>query len=406
MYRYDKGQMFEIDRASTARQWVMTAGGMFQPYERELVDKFRGKYFPAMQEGDKTWLFFNPDDFEALMDGYGVREEYDHVELPKYFERLSPAPSGGAWVFNSSGSTQAGRLFGNRIIYLDVKGTPLGGKRINDIKEDAGGDLWFLAGREQPNLAYHYRLSSLKLDVGTVPKKCGRRLECSVAVTPRRMAGGIAFLSRLNGGEWTVHEDSEGSVALRFPQSGEYRCDIAGIKLSGKIKNSASFDIVAEVSLPETVVSATEQEPILVDSIEWIPPVSIQKSRDDVSAALLWRTGGSYWREVTENGLIMADVEPGVHAIEFAAEEEGFWRDQSPASIKIRFEPDYEKLANFYISGLLSDDNNRRANARKKLLELGDKGVPTIKRKLFEAERSGQIINELRRILNTLSQQE
>jgi len=143
-----------------------------------------------------------------------------------------------------------------------------------------------------------------------------------------------------------------------------------------------------------------------VDSIEWIPPVSIQKSRDDVSAVLLWRKRGNEWQEATEDGLITANLEPGVHVIEFAAEEEGFWRDRSPASIRIRFEPDYEKLTHFYISELFSEDNNRRLNARKELLELGDKGIPTIKRRLFEAERASLIIHELRRILNTLNQEQ
>jgi len=405
-YCYDKGQIIEIDNPEAKRRYSMTDGELVQLYERELVDKFPGEYFMIMQEGEKTWVFFNPDDFEELMDGYGVREDYDNLELPNYFKRLSPASSGGAWIFSSSGPSGASRLFGNRIVDLTVEGTPLSGKRINDIKEDAGGDLWFLAGREQPGLAYRYSLSSLKLDAGATPKNCGRTLECSVAVTPRHMAGGITFVSRLNEGEWTIHEDSKGPITIRFPKSGEYRCEISGIKMAGKIKNSASFDVVAEVALPETVVSISQREPVFVDSIEWIPPVSIRKSSDDVSAALLWRTGGGIWREVTEDGLAMAEMEPGEYVIEFAAEEEGIWRDQSPASVKIRFEPDYEKLIHFYISELFSEDENRKLNARKKLIELGDEATPIIEKKLFEAERARTLIYELRQILNTLKREQ
>ena len=405
-YCYDKGQIIEIDNPEAKRRYSMTDGELFQLYERELVDEHPDKYFMIMQEGEKTWVFFNPDDFEELMDGYGVREDYDNLKLPNYFKRLSPASSGGAWIFSSSGPSGAGRLFGNRIVDLTVEGTPLGGKRINDIKEDAGGDLWFLAGREQPGLAYRYSLSSLKLDAGATPKNCGRTLECSVAVTPRHMAGGITFVSRLNEGEWTIHEDSKGPITIRFPKSGEYHCEISGIKMAGKIKNSASFDVVAEVALPETVVNVSQREPVFVDSIKWIPPVSIRKSRDDVSAALLWRTGGSIWREVADDGLMMVGMEPGEYVIEFAAEEEGIWRDQSPASIKIRFEPDFEKLIHFYISELFSEDNDRKLNARKMLIELGDKGAPIMKKKLLEAERSRTLINELRQILNTLSREQ
>ena len=102
----------------------------------------------------------------------------------------------------------------------------------------------------------------------------------------------------------------------------------------------------------------------------------------------------------------MFRMEPGEYVIEFAAEEEGIWRDQSPASIKIRFEPDFEKLIHFYISELFSEDNDRKLNARKMLIELGDKGAPIMKKKLLEAERSRTLINELRQILNTLSREQ
>ena len=131
------------------------------------------------------------------------------------------------------------------------------------------------------------------------------------------------------------------------------------------MKNSYSFTINAEVLLPQAVLTDLEQQPILINSLEWVPPVAVKKSRNDVSASLLWRSSGSEWQKLSETGLLkLTSLDPGIHTIEITSQEEGFWQSLSPVSLIINFQPDYEKIISSYISEILSGDFQRRNNAQ------------------------------------------
>ncbi|MBN2138517.1 MAG: hypothetical protein JW720_11985 [Sedimentisphaerales bacterium] len=264
-YRYDRGQMVETSASKARSRWLMTSERLLQPYERALVDESPDTHFPVMYEDGKGKLFFKPDDFEMLMEERDTDETYDYAELPGDEQRLSPAPSGGAWLFTTSkfsNRLRIWRIFGNKMIGVGGAGisdTPIAWKRIRDIKEDSNGDLWFLTANRGIDLACRYKLSTLRLDVGTAPKTCGRELNLRVNVTPTRMTEGIRLLSRINKGEWTLHQESDTLVLLRFPKSGKYHCEITGFKLTGRIRNSVSFDILADVSLPESTATASQE---------------------------------------------------------------------------------------------------------------------------------------------------
>jgi hypothetical protein len=396
-YRYDRGQMEEVYPSLKEARDLLIGEKNLQLYERSLIDEYPAEYFPVMRESGEMKLFFDPDEFEAFVEGETSDEKGGYVEVPFSSERISPIVSGGAWIWDGGAPL---RLFAGRLYQLDFSGTPMSGKSVHDVKQDAEGNLWFRTSHGGSARAYCYHLSRIRLNVEQPPRRCGRELALKVSVEPERMADRLLLFTRTNGGEWCPVYADDGVLVFRFLSSGDYDCETTGMKFGGRLGNSPSFDVRAKVSLPDTILTAKEKEPILVETFEWIPPVSIHKTAENVPAVLLWRQAGGEWQRVSDDGAVsMAGLGSGTHELELCAEEEGFWRDPSPLPVTIRFEPNREAIVLSCLVDLSSADPKKQSEAKARLVELGEECVPILEEKLREAEDTARMVQPLREIL-------
>jgi len=403
-YRYELGQMVEVEPSLSQARALMIGEKCLQPYERKMIDTYPGKYFPVLREADKMLLFFDPHEFETSIEDEEARKRATSVALSQYTERISAAASGGAWIFGPSGSGLPSRLFGMGMYPISVGGTPLAGKPILDVKEDRAGGLWFFTRYAESTRVYYHDQGQIELNADRVPDTCERELVVKISILPERMAQGIRIFSRVNDGVWSPAGADAESCTLRFPTSGEYACQITALRMGGRIGKDVSFRVQADVRLPDTVLAGPQDEVFNVDTLEWLAPVEIRKTTEAKTVDLLWRITGGEWRRVAAGTTVvpMSGLDRGEYTIELCAQENKFWRDPSPVQARIRYTPNYEKIVSSCLLDLTSEDTGRREIARQELRDLGPKAVPILERRLQEAEEAAKQMGALREALREL----
>jgi len=226
-------------------------------------------------------------------------------------------------------------------------------------------------------------------------------------VLPERLRDGVTLFKRVNGGEWEPLDTGVTDCTFRFPASGEYLCEVTGLKLGGTIKKGVSVRVDAQVKLPDTVLTPAITSPVSVESLEWYMPVAARPTGEGVKTEIDWRVDDGHWQPLPEDRLLpLFRLEPGRYTVEVAAVEDGFWRDPSPIRLAIDYKPDYEAFAAHWVDELLSEDAMRRETAREKLSQLGKNGVQVLRRKLEEARKAARLVRELERVIRDMGAQD
>lgn len=406
-YRYDRGQMVEVRPPFSRTRRLLIGTTHLQPYERALAESFPGHYYPVLRANGAMRLFFDLDAFESAGEGLETEAWPASVELPRYTKRIAPAASGGAWVFGTGGSEPPSRLFGRERMQINTAGTPLAGKPLRDVKEDAAGGLWFLTYYGGLPRAFFYKQSGTRLTIENPPSECERSLRLKVHVYQEDQIDTVRLFTRVNAADWSAVVPEDSVCVFRFPETGHYRCEATGLKLGGRLESPPAFVVHANVKLPETKLTGRQIEHLSVDTMEWRPPVLIEKTSEEATPTLLWRIGAGDWRQASGDGPIsFADVEPGTYQIEFCAQEEDLWRDPSPLRLTVTFAPDYEKIVAAYLEQLTTGNAARRRHAMEMLSSLGVEAVPAMEHRLEEAERAALLVHPLREILEELRPKE
>ena len=95
-------------------------------------------------------------------------------------------------------------------------------------------------------------------------------------------------------------------------------------------------------------------------------------------------------------------MERGRHRLEFCAVEEGYWRDATPLSVEIAYEPDIERIVARLTEDLVSGDPKRSAAARETLRGMGEEAMAELERRLEEARKAAREASELERAVREL----
>lgn len=143
-YRYDRGWWVKAEPPLHELRLRMIGENGLQPYEREMIDAHPGKYYPVLYDDKKMYLFFSADEFEEGAENEDFRKSADFAELPSDAMRFSASRSGGGWVYFKGKHKMPLRLFQRKLYQVNINYTPLAGKQVIDIKEDAEGGIWFL----------------------------------------------------------------------------------------------------------------------------------------------------------------------------------------------------------------------------------------------------------------------
>jgi len=401
-YRYNTGQIEEVE---TSRAFML-GGKKIQPFEKSIVTQQPNAYYPVMQIGGEWRLFFDRDAFQKALKApvaWPSQSSSDaSVKVPRHFDRLIESPTGGAWVFMSQGAGAPSRLFGKQLRRIDFSKTPLSYKNIYDVKETPNGDLWFLTYYDQQTRLFRHRQSQLSLHFDTTPKSCGRELTVRVTAKPARFKEGLELFATLDGKFQAQTTPKSDVYRFRFPKSGEYRCAVSGIRLGGVVQNTDEFLVKATVSLPDTLWPGTSKE-VTLQTFEWQPSVSAKQTSADVTTQIVWRRDEGAWTLLPPDKIIpMVGCEPGSYRFEFRAEEDGFWKDDSPVVVSVQYEPDYERILTNYCELLLSSDPALQKKASERLIQIGPKIKSQLKQKLEEASNASKLVPQLRQIYSRM----
>jgi len=158
--------------------------------------------------------------------------------------------------------------------------------------------------------------------------------------------------------------------------------------------------------LPETIWESTGK-PIRVEEIDWHPAISAKPTAEGVDLRILWRADEGPWAPLYESGAIpMENLAPGRHKIDFCAEEEAFWRDATPVSLDVEFEPNYRRIVESSVEQVMGDDRPKAERARHVLLRLGPRAKPVIDEMQREAEEAARRLPQLRELKLELEEQQ
>ena len=255
-----------------------------------------------------------------------------------------------------------------------LDGTPLAHRGVSARHVDRKGNLWFWLGQESK--AACCRTGDLRVTArGAEDPRQSDRLAIRAALEPAFK--NVRYESRLSEAEaWQPLQTPAGvPVRVRFPHSGAYTCEVAAVVLGERLPHTARVTHTARVALPDTRLEFPPDtaEPLPVSRHLWRPPVAAVPTSFMRSKAceLVWRPAESSepWQPLDAGGSfpLRRLGTNGVYRLEFAAREEGFWRDDTPVRLTVRLALDDEGRLLVTLDNLLSSDASVREAARQQL---------------------------------------
>lgn len=398
-YRYDRGQMVEVPQSPGNEKLKLLGYNGFQPYEPTLVADAQPYHYPVLWDGSERRLYFSVKDAEAAAEG--ICSNAPFVVLSRYVEQLYPSARGGAWLEYFQGAGGPARIIANRRFDLDFSKTPIAGSLIRRAREDRVGNLWVESAPYAGTVhAFVYELGKVRLTHEPLPPVCGRTLSFGAKVLPERYESQANPLVRVSPSDW-VPAGSDGlQFTVRFPESGTYTVEVGALIMGSLLQSTPAFTLQATVALPNTIRTDASEGSILLDDPFWEPPIAGEKTVEGARLSLQWRVNGQEWQNLfTDSSCYLADLKPGSHVIDFAAEEDEFWTDPSPLSIPICYAPDYVKAVDRRVSDLLDSNPERQERASRELVQLGKIAPDVVERRLEAAEAEAKLVPLLRQIL-------
>jgi hypothetical protein len=243
---YDRGQIVDLDYPEGSTRWLF-GPNLFQPFEEELLKQHPELYTPA--ERDLTGVYHLLSRREG---GGAVRAgEPEYVrgaELePSRVHLYGRSLAGGYWA-TTLGLT---RIFGEKIVGCDFRGTPVTSLDLWGILDDRSGNLWIRTrGTGGAEAVFCKRLDGFKLTLKEVPTEVGAscRIE-AVPELPGLDAKDLRLFYRFKDGPWHGGE-AGGSVQVTFPGDGTYTIELLGMDPQGGTTPHVSTLVVKSVAKP------------------------------------------------------------------------------------------------------------------------------------------------------------
>jgi hypothetical protein len=304
-------------------------------------------------------------------------------------------------VFVETGEKLAPRP--DKTIVSDVlHGSPWAGRPFRARYTDRAGNLWLELAHEPRVVCY--RLANVRLSAQPHPVP-GESASLTIQAATLPLFTSATFAVRFGTtNEWLSLRTPSGKPAcIRFPCSGVYTCEVAATVFDVRLPQTVRFEYKAEVTFPETRLlgQQTQSEPIIVTDAAWRPPVEAVPTTFARRAVCqtVWRVVGSNraWTPLDADGHFpLRSVETnGVYQLEFAACEEGTWRDPSPVTLSVRVALDDEGLLLITLDNLGSNDPRIRSDAEQRLAQNSERWLPLLRRLQKQADQARQRLNTL-----------
>lgn len=396
-----RGRFEEIlvpEKTKTA--WLFGPRGL-QPYDSDLAAREPDRYFTAIVTAGEKLRFHLP-----VEQGKSRTLDLAHLNLGDEVSlggNLKPAFSGG--YFSAKRYGQVKRIFNGWIVNCDLRATPLQGRgdSVCGVLEDREGNLWFDMGLYQGARQIFFRRGgSVSVEVGVDRIQEGRSVDIPIRIQQPSWIPSEPIVFWRSGGSPWQRSPSAGKVTCRFRRSGDHEIELAALDARGALtKLRVPILVSADVSLPDTRLLVDGVVKLTDMAIE--APASLIPSGEGKKPKLLWRIRSGPWIPADPDGrMILGDLEPGLHHIVMAAEEEEFYRDPTPVTVMIQYEPDWEGIVSRRFEIILNGSPEEAQQAFTDLSFAGSPALSLLRNRLDEARRQACLIESLEEIIKKL----
>lgn len=376
----DRGQLVEFTNEQTRNEEYLLSESGLQPFDDDLYEAHPTEFFPARKTKDALYVF------DSLMNFHDFQEDNippRTVKFSGHFDCIWLA-EGGFWA-HSDNLCELQRCYEGLLLKVDLAVTPVAadfGASNCDAYEDANGDLWI---RRHETL---FHVKRPRLDTRIVAPQA---MECAspslrikfAGVSDGSVAEPLRYAWRLDGGPWstpTVQEHAD----LEFTRPGPHVFEVLCVGQMGNLDTTpATMKFNVELPVPEVRIVSAPQD--LVTDLNVAITCEIVKQFEGTAVTFQWRLDGGPWRDTQETTIRPSPLEDGEHLFEVRAVGDHKYIQAESASVTFTLRVDYEKAVALAVKGLSSADYAEREAASRRLVSLGDKCLPHLKRELKNA---------------------
>jgi len=376
----DRGQVVEFtDEHTRKREYLLGESGL-QPFDEQVYEERKAELFPARQVERTLYVFERLNDFQALTED---NIPAGATKLGEYLDHIWLAP-GGFWAHNDN-LLEIRRYYKGLLLPVDLTLTPVAGDLYGggcDILEDSAGDLWI----RRHNTLFRAKRPQLETQI-TAPQDTQCNSPTVRVSFTGTTAGGesepLLYAWRLDGGPWA--KVSEQNYAdLEFVQSGVHEFEVTAIGSMGNLDTTPAV-LKLDVTLPIPEVRIVSAPRDVVTDLDVAIGYEVVKRAQGSKLSFQWRIDGGPWHDTQETTVRPSGLEDGEHLFEVRAVENNKYVQTPPASARFTLKVDYEKAILAAIEGLRSPDYGQREAAARRLVSLGRRSVPYLKKALGSA---------------------
>ena len=376
----DRGQIVEFTNEHTRNQEYLLGESGLQPFDEQVYQERKAELFPARQVERTFYVFDGLEDFHAF-----TKENIPPgaVKLGQRADRISRA-DGGFWI-RSDSVPGVQRYYKGLLLSVDLSRTPAVGDfsaSAVDVFEKSGPELWI---RRQGTL---FRIKTPQLETQiTAPQDA----QCDSPTMRVSFAGTTAdgegeplmYAWRLDGGPWSG-PSGQSYADLEFVQSGVHEFEVTAIGTMGNLDTTpAVLKLDVTLPIPEVRIVSAPQD--VVTDLDVAIGYEVVKRSQGSKLSFQWRIDGGPWHDTQETTMRPSGLEDGEHLFEVRAVENNKYVQTPPASAKFTLKVDYERAILGAIEGLRSSDYGQREAAARRLVSLGRRSVPYLKKALGSA---------------------
>jgi hypothetical protein len=383
--QFDRGQLVEFTDEHTRNQEYLLGESGLQPFDADLYEAHKGELFPARKVKDAVYVFTRADDLRSFKED----------KPPAGAARLPPTPvqiwlaEGGFWA-QSDNSAVVQRYYNGLLLEANLVITPVAGSLWGGsvtLCEETSGDLWI---RRQETL-FHVKRPHLDTRI-TAPQTA----ECASRAVRVSFAGTasdgkeerLTYAWRLDGGPWTNTMERR-YADVEFERPGIHVFEVAAVGYLGNLDTTpATMKLNAVWFLPEVRIVSGPSEVVT----DWDVAIAYEvvKRSEGSTLAFQWRLDGGPWHGTQGTTVRPTGLNDGEHLFEVRAVEDNRYVQEPPASTKFTVRMDYEKVIRAAVKKLYSADYGEREAAVARLVALGARCRPYLKKELESADEDTQ----------------
>jgi hypothetical protein len=378
----DRGQLVEFTSVHTRHQEYLLGECGFQPFDADVYEQCKGELFPVRKTNEAIYVFENPSDFTRFSKDSLPPPA---VKLPSHIRRVWPAEGG---FYACVGAGQLLRYYRGLSLAISLVATPATAdcpEHAFDACEDANGALWMrregtLFRVQRPQL--ETRITAPQTPECTSP---GARVTFTGTSTD---GATLSYAWRLDDEPWSQPAEQQ-YADLEFTRPGSHTFEVTSVGPMGNLDTTPAVLTLNVVwSLPEVrIVSAPGET---VTDLDVAIRYEVVKRSEGSKLSFQWRLDSGAWHDTRETTVRPAGLQDGEHLFEVRAVEDNRYVQETPASTRFTVKVDYERAILAAIKKLHSGDYGQREAAVARLVALGARCRPYLKKDLESADEDTQ----------------